>query len=182
VRKALEENAIAEPFEGDPGQFATIFNRYFDRVFQYVFTRTNNRQVAEDLTSQIFLKILEGLPRYQDCRPMGAWIFAIAKNTLITHYRFNLRHPAQSLEAAGLNESIHASSTAGKPKDIDRYIDLERNINRLSFKDRELLRLRFAAGLSFNEIAAVQGKRPEAIKMALHRLLRKLERQMEFRE
>jgi len=176
----LDEDELIKLSQENLTQFEPLFDRYFDRVFQYVFSRTNNRQVAEDLTSQIFLKILEALPRYQNRAPLAAWVFTIAKNTLFSLYRFTLHHPIQSLEEAGLIESNPTSRSSGNSKDIDRYIDLEKIINQLPIKDRELLRLRYAAGLSFIEIGNIQGKRPEAVKMAIHRILRRLEDEMEL--
>ncbi len=163
-----------------PARIEAIFEHYFDRVFHYAFSHTNDRQVAEDLTGQIFLKILQALPRYQGRRPLAAWIFTIARNTLISHYRFTFRHPFQSLDAAGLPVPNPDPSPGGYSKDVDQYIDLENAINQLPMKDRELLRLKYAAGLSFEEMANVLGKNPDAVKMAVHRLLRKLEARMEL--
>jgi RNA polymerase sigma-70 factor (ECF subfamily) len=176
----LEANKIADLMQENSIRFETLFEQYFDRVFQYVFSRTNNRQVAEDLTSQTFLKILEALPRFQSRQTLAAWVFTIARNTLISHYRFTFRHPIQSLEAAGLHESNPFQVIGGNTKDLDRYVDLEKVINQLSVKDHELLRLKYAAGLSYEEIGDLLGKSPEAIKMAVHRLLRKLEGGMEL--
>lgn len=176
----MEEDEFVDQTQENATRFEPLFEHYFDRVFQYIFSRTNNRQVAEDLTSQIFLKILEALPRYQSRRPLGAWVFAIARNTLFSHYRFTLRHPTQSLEEAGVIETDPIPGLGGNSKDVDRYIDLEEAINQLPMKDRELLRLKYAAGLSFEEIGDLLGKSPEAIKMAIHRLLRKIEDGMEL--
>jgi RNA polymerase sigma-70 factor (ECF subfamily) len=176
----LEANKIADLTQENTTRFEILFKDYFDRVFQYVLSRTNNRQVAEDLTSQKFLKILEALPRYNSHRPLAAWVFTIARNALISHYRFTFRHPVQSLEAAGLLESNPFPAIGGNTKDIDRYVDLEKAINQLSMKDQELLRLKYATGLSYEEIGDLLRKRPETIKMAVHRLLRKLEDGMEL--
>jgi RNA polymerase sigma-70 factor (ECF subfamily) len=176
----LEANKIADLPQENAIRFETLFELYFDRVFQYVFSRTNNRQIAEDLTSQTFLKILEALPRYQSRQTLAAWVFTIARNTLISHYRFTFRHPIQSLEVAGLLVSNPFPAIGGNTKNLDRYIDLEKAINQLSRKDHELLRLKYAAGLSYEEIGDLLGKSPEAIKMAMHRLLRKLEDEMEL--
>lgn len=175
----MEADKIAELTQENVTRFETLFEHYFDRVFQYVFSRTNNQQIAEDLTSQIFLKILEALPHYRSRQSLAAWVFTIARNTLISHYRFTYRHPIQSLEAAGLLESNPFPATGGNTKDLDQYIDLENVINQLPLKDCELLRLRYAAGLSYEEIGDLLRKRPETIKMAVHRLLRKLEDGME---
>ncbi len=176
----MEEDDLSKTPQEEHLQFEPLFDQYFDRIFRYVFSRTNNRQVAEDLTGQIFLKILEALPRYQSRRPLAAWVFTIARNTLFSHYRFTLRHPIQSLEAAGVNQSIPIPGLGGNSNDVDRYIDLEKAINRLPVRDRELLRLKYAAGLSFDEMGDLLRKSPAAIKMAIHRLLQKLEDGMEL--
>jgi RNA polymerase sigma-70 factor (ECF subfamily) len=177
--KSLKKNEVATLTQDNYTQFDILFDRFFDRVFRYVFSRTNNRQESEDLTSQVFLKILEALPRYQNHQSMAAWVFTIARNTLISHYRFTHRHPIQSLEEAGVIQANPMPGLGENSTDVDRYIDLERTINRLPVMDRELLRLKYAAGLSFEEIGDLLGKSPEAIKMAVHRLLRKLENGME---
>jgi RNA polymerase sigma-70 factor (ECF subfamily) len=176
----LKEDQLIRLSQDNRVQFELLFDGYFDRVFNYVFSRTSNRQVAEDLTGQIFLQILEALPRYQSRQQMAAWVFTIARNTLISHYRFTFRHPLQSLETAGLLESNPIPALGGNTKDADRHIDLEKAINQLSMKDHELLRLKYAAGLSYEEMGDLLGKSPGAIKMAIHRLLRKLEDGMEL--
>lgn len=176
----MQNDELSHLSQDVPAQIEPIFEHYFDRVFCYVFSHTNDRQVAEDLTGQIFLKIMEALPRYQRRRPMAAWVFTIARNTLISHYRFTFRHPSQSLDAAGLVISNPFTSPDGNTKDVDQYIDLENVVNHLPMKDRELLHLKYAAGLSFEEMGDLLGKNPEAIKMAVHRLLRKLEARMEL--
>jgi RNA polymerase sigma-70 factor (ECF subfamily) len=178
--KPLEKDEVGKLSQADLTQFEPLFDQYFERVFRYVFSRTNNRLVAEDLTSQIFLKILEALPRYQSRRPLAAWVFTIARNTLFSHYRFTLQHPIQSLEDARVIETNPYAGLGGNSKDVDRYIDLEKAMKRLRIRDRELLRLKYAAGLSYEEIGDLLEKSPEAIKMAVHRLLRKLEDGMEL--
>lgn len=176
----LEETELVKSAQDDLNQFEPLFDRYFDRVFRYIFSRTNDRQVAEDLTSQIFLKILEALPRYQIRGSFAAWVFTIARNTLNSHYRDHFHHPIQSLDKIVSIASNLDVGLVEKIENDDRFIELENNFNRLKEKDRELLRLRYAANLSFREIGALQGKNPDAVKMAIHRLLRRLEVEMEL--
>jgi RNA polymerase sigma-70 factor (ECF subfamily) len=180
VGETLGEDGLSKIPQDNQVPFEPLFDQYFDRVFRYVFSRTNNRQVAEDLTSQIFLKIFEALPRYQSRRPMAAWIFTIARNTLFSHYRFTFHHPMHSLEIVKSVFSNSLNGLGGINGDIDHYIDLEKAINKLPKKELELLHLRYAAGLSLIEIGELLGKSPNAIKMAFHRVLRKLEDEMEF--
>lgn len=171
----LEENELIKLSQDNLSQFEPLFDRYFDRIFKYVFSRTNNRQVAEDLTSQIFLKILEALPRYQNQNSFTAWIFKIARNTLISYFRFNFHHPIQSLDESDLLRFTPQIGSHKSSEEIDTYVDLKKILNHMPQKDQDLLRLRFAAGLSISEIGEIQGKTPGAVKMAIHRVLRHVE-------
>ena len=173
------EEKLIEQAQEDLSKFEPIFERYFDRVFAFVFSRTNNRQIAEDLTSQIFLKILQALPRYTNKGSFAAWVFKIARNTLITYYRSPLHRATTNLDELSAVALYQQSHPQKKIADIDRFIDLERVLKGLPAKDLELLSLRFAAGLSFEEIGEIKGKNPGAIKMAIHRILHRIRKRME---
>lgn len=178
IGKWNEEELIKQA-QDDLSKFEPIFDRYFDRVFAFVFSRTNNRQIAEDLTSQIFLKILQALPRYKNKGTFAAWVFKIARNTLITYYRSPFHKTTISLNEFDAIEFHQQGHSHEASTNIDRLIDLERGLKQLSTKDQELLSLRFAASLTYKEIGEIKGKKPGAIKMAIHRILRKLKGRME---
>jgi len=148
-------------------------------VYAFVYARTFDRQTAEDLTSQIFIKILQALPHYQNKAPFAAWVFTIARNTLNSHFRSADHRLIQNLENQFLYETKFNYSPRQHARDVETGIDLQRVLNELPDKDRELLSLRYAADLSYKEIGRIRGKRPEAVKMALHRLLRKVKERME---
>jgi RNA polymerase sigma-70 factor (ECF subfamily) len=173
-----EDNLIGE-LEKDPLKFELLFEHYFDRIFSFFFSRTYDRPTAEDLTSRTFIKILQALPQYQPKGSLAAWVFTIARNTLNSYFRsadYRFNETLDDQELLGLS----TENNSRQPFiDLDNRIDLARIIKGLKYKDRELLSLRYAAELSYEEIAIILRKRPGAVKMSVHRLLRKVKERME---
>lgn len=170
-----EEEDLIERARQDPAAFAALYDRYLPHVYRYLYTRVSTPADAEDLTSQVFLTALEAMRTF---RPgsFRAWLFGIARRKAADYYR--RRAPQVSLEqAAGL--AFEQSSLLAQVIHNEALHRLCSSVNRLAEDERELLRLRFAARLSFAEIAQVLGKKESAVKMALYRLLDRLEAQME---
>lgn len=172
---ADDEPLLIEAARQNPEAFDALYCRYLNPVYRYLFSRVQNQADAEDLTAQVFIEVLEGLARYRDRGTFAAWLFTIARRRAIDHHRRkrpvvtldeNHEHPDEPDPLAQLlaNERLHA---------------LARHLQTLKDDDRELLRLRFAAELTFPEIANVLHRRPAAVKMALHRLLRRIEAAVE---
>ncbi|HKW23821.1 MAG TPA: sigma-70 family RNA polymerase sigma factor [Ktedonobacterales bacterium] len=169
-----EEDALVEAAKRDPAAFATLYQRYFARVYRYLRIRLRSEEDAADLTQQVFLKALDALPRYQSRRaPFAAWLFTIARRTLAD--RFRRRPVTLPLEAAGDLLADHEMEAAVlRRESIEQLTAL---LGSLNPDARDLLALRFAAGLTTPEIAAILGKRPEAVRKALSRLLQSLKEQ-----
>ncbi len=160
----------------DPAAVSALYRRYLERVYRDLMARVGGRPDAEDLTSQVFLAVIEGLPRYKERGHFAAWLFSIARRKASDYYRH--RRPQPPFE-----ETTYSSSLFNEPLaqalQVDEQECLQKVIAGLREEERELLRLRFAASLSFSEIAAVFNRRPSAVKMSLYRLLERIQRQME---
>ncbi len=160
----------------DPAAVSALYRRYLERVYRYLLARIGSRPDAEDLTSQVFLAVIEGLPAYKERGQFAAWLFSIARRKASDYYR---HHRAQE----PLEETTFPSSSFNEPLaqalQADEWDCLQRVIATLREEERELLHLRFAAGLSFSEIAAVFNRRTSAVKMSLYRLLERIQQQME---
>ncbi len=170
------DDALAAEAQRDPAAFALLYRRYLARVYRYLYTRTGNPADAEDLTSQVFLAALERLERYRPAGHFAAWLFSIARRKAADHYRAS--RPETALEAlpepAGMgNDPL---SQMVQEEDLRR---LAAALAGLEADEQELLRLRFAAGLDFKEIARLLGRKTSAVKMATYRLLERLERRLE---
>jgi RNA polymerase sigma-70 factor, ECF subfamily len=162
-----------------PEIFAALYRQYLAPVYRYLFARTGAAAEAEDLTSQVFLAALEGLPNYQHRGQFAAWLFAIARRKAADFHRARYAHPHLELAPAEPAPAPDPLAQVIHSEELQRLTGL---VGSLDEDERELLRLRFAAGLSFVEIAALLQRSPSATKMALYRLLARLESRLEVND
>lgn len=159
--------------QGDTEAFACLYERYVDRIYHYILFRVGDGHLAEDITSHVFIKMWEKLPNYQVGQsPMGAWLYRIAHNAVIDHYR--TRKALVPLEHVKVAQ-------VGQEDEIVERLDLQirlgqlRNaLQNLTEGQRAVLTLRFLGGLSVQEIAGQLGKRPGAVRSMQMRGLREL--------
>jgi RNA polymerase sigma-70 factor (ECF subfamily) len=161
----------------NPADFAPLYDRYIQPVYRYLYSRVNNFQDAEDLTAQTFLSALEALPRYRHKGHFSAWLFAIARRKAMDFFR-KRRRETNLIETEDGVEDTDLLSNAKQSQDVQQLLSL---VDGLEQTDQELIRLRFVADLSFAEMSALLGKKEDAVKKALYRLLVRLESQMEAR-
>ena len=175
AQEDIQETLIADAAHGDSAALAVIYDTYAQRVYRYFQSRVGNASDAEDLCAQTFMALLEALPRYRHRGHFAAWIFQIARHKAIDHFR--RQHPVSTME-----ESL-VDPQAGKL--IEDVIDkeaiekLRRLFHSLDEDERELLRLRFVIDLSFVEIAVLLGRKEDAVRKSVQRILNRLYSQME---
>lgn len=168
--------ALAEAAKVDRQAFGELYERYYTRVYRYVYHRLGNPTEAEDITALVFMKALEALPTYESRRNTFApWIFRITRNAIIDHYR-RRRHQT-SIDA--LEHQSSDSDPAGYVLNSERSEELGALVRHLSDEQRDVVLLRFAGDLSFAEIGSVLKKNEPAVRMLLHRGLRKMKMVME---
>lgn len=166
---------------GDPDAFARLYDAYFERIYRYVYFRVAETALAEDITSQVFLKGWEKLDSYQPGQaPFIAWLYRIAHNAVIDHYR--TRKAAVPLEAARQAELSHADP-------LDERLDLQADalqlraaLQELTEEQQQVMVLKFINGLSTPEIARQLGKRQGAVRALQMRALQGLARSLGLRE
>lgn len=172
---ASDEEALAHDGTRTPALFKKLYLRWVNPVYKYLLHQVGDQRAAEDMTSQVFLKAFEQLPRYRHRGYFAAWLFTIARNTARDHFR---RSPRET--------SAEVAEEPGIPSDpLDQIIttdeikQLERLIRALPAAELELIRLRYVGGLSYAEIGAVAHRSEEAIRKIMFRLLARLRGQME---
>lgn len=159
----------------DPEAFGIIYHRYVQSVYKYFYHRTWNQHEAEDLTAQTFLAALEGLARYHDNGHFSAWLFSIARRKAADHFRTKTKQPV-----VDISDEIPVESDF--LKDIvqsEKLTKIARLFNDLPEKDKELIRLRFVADLSFAEIGRILHRKEGTTKKALYRIVNRLKSKLE---
>ncbi len=162
--------------EGDEAAFSAIYDVFAARLYRFFCFRVSSHELAEDLTQQVFVKMIEQLPNYRhQGAPFGAWVFRIARNTWIDQHRTS--HPAAPLEA--LAES--AEGQPGPEEAALRSLDLERvraALDRLPGDQREVVVYRFFAELTPGETAALMNRSEGSVRVIQHRALAALRRML----
>jgi RNA polymerase sigma-70 factor (ECF subfamily) len=172
-----DEALIRAAQAGDPSAFGALYERYFDKVFGYLAFKVGNAADAEDLAGQVFLKALESLGGFKWTGvSYQAWLFRIAHNLLVDH----LRRKGKRVSAP-LDESLpDVRPTADPERLFAEKVTRESLIaavERLTELQRQVISLKFAAGLSNAEVAQVLGKTEGAVKALQHAGLRSLQHQ-----
>lgn len=166
MTESYDIDKLIERARHDPDAFAALYQRYLTPIYRYLLVRLGNSQDAEDITSRVFIEALEGLvhQRYRENGKFEAWLFTIARRRLIDFYR---QRPAVSLEEAAILDP----DPFDRVQSSDNKARLKELLSQLDEDKQELMRLRFSGGLSFAEIAVLEGKSEASVKMMIHRTI-----------
>ena len=172
VRK-LVERAQA----GDRDALEELYLLHFDRIYSYLHMTVGNRHDAEDLTTQTFLRMLESIGKFRfQSAPFSAWLFRIAHNLSMDHFRANRRwQPEEDVPEPAGTEERSAEDEAFQA--IGRRSMLEL-IQDLSHEQQQVLTLKFVFGFSNGEAATILDKTEGAVKSLQHRALGSLQKQV----
>lgn len=157
--RVLAERATA----GDAEAFGSLYDRYVDAVYRYVFYRVGEPAEAEDVTSDVFFKALRAMPKYQPRQPFLAWLYRIARNAVIDRAR-KLR-PQVSFEDALQHPG--ADRVVDPDGLLDRLSDsaaLRDAIARLTPLQQDVIILRYVEGLETKEIGRIIGRRDGTVR------------------
>ncbi len=173
---ALVERAQA----GESEAFGLIYDRYVDTVFRFVYFRVGNRQLAEDLTSDTFLRALKRIGSFTwQGRDLGAWLVTIARNLVADHFKSG-RYRLEVTTGDVLDADREDRGPEGSPESavVDHItnVALLTAVKQLNPEQQECIVLRFLQGFSVAETAQTMGKNEGAIKALQYRAVRALAR------
>jgi RNA polymerase sigma-70 factor (ECF subfamily) len=172
IRK-LVERAQA----GEREALEELYLIHFDRIYGYLHMTVGNRHDAEDLTTQTFLRMLESIGRFRfQSAPFSAWLFRIAHNLSMDHFRANRRwQPEEEVPEPADSEERSAEDEAFQSIGRKSMLEL---IDTLSHEQQQVLTLKFVFNFSNREAATVLGKTEGAVKSLQHRALVSLQKQL----
>jgi RNA polymerase sigma-70 factor (ECF subfamily) len=171
----LAERAAA----GDVNAFGALYDLFFARVYNYARYRCEDDDTADDLTAQIFERLLTKIPRYSLQKgPFEAWLFALVRNVVIDYHR------ARKLRSFLPWENAERLSSDGiSPEDHSIHRDFERQLlcvlPKLNQRERDLLGMKFALGLDNRQIADLAGISEGNVAVILHRAINHLRNLLE---
>jgi RNA polymerase sigma-70 factor, ECF subfamily len=171
--RALVERAQ----KGDRAALEELYLIHFDRIYSYLHMSVGNRHDAEDLTTQTFLKMLEAIGRFRfQSAPFSAWLFRIAHNLAMDHFRAARRWQPEE-EVPEQPGEAEPSAEAQALQSIGRQSMLEL-IEDLSPEQQQVLTLKFVFNFPNGDVATILGKTEGAVKSLQHRALVSLQKQI----
>ena len=171
VPELEEQEILARASQGDREAFGALYERYVERIFNYVYYRTGNVHDAEDLTARVFYRALHHIQNYTDRGvPFSAWLYRIAHNLIANWHRDRSRHQEIPLDDA---PTIHYK---GEPPEVALMQGQDRDallklIRHLPSERQHLLILKFVEHMSNAEIGETMGRSEGAVKSLYHRTL-----------
>jgi RNA polymerase sigma-70 factor (ECF subfamily) len=169
-----EDQLIKKAISGDKEAFGHLYDCYFLQIYKYLLIRTDTREDAEDMTETVFMKAWKHLPHFGGKKKkhnFRAWIFRIAHNTLIDHFR--TKKVNISLESVSQNRSADAEpeSVVVQNEEVKR---IHKVITMLDDVSQQVIISRFFGGLSHKETAQSVGVNENNVRIIQYRALRKL--------
>jgi RNA polymerase sigma-70 factor (ECF subfamily) len=164
---------------GDTGAFQALYERHHRAVFGFLLRSLADRHAAEDLLQETFLRVFVHREAYRPTAAFRTWLFTIARNLLIDRFRAVRGKPEPDDPEALSTLSALGALPLERAEGRQLAERLEAAIEQLPRSQREVLLLSRVAGLDHQEIAQVIGASPQAVRVALHRALRRLHRQLE---
>lgn len=168
-----EQELIEQTKAGDKQAMSTLYEAYAQHIFQYISYRVESETTAEDLTADVFVRMIQGLPNYTYTgAPLGAWLFRIASNRVADYYRKTHQAPI----FFDLDDDIlDARDDLG---DLlirkEEYLQLRHALATLADHYQDILILRFMQNLSHAEVAEIMEKSEAAVRIMQYRALKAL--------
>lgn len=158
---------------GDFDAFGVLYDRYIDKIFAFIYRKTWEKELAEDLTSQVWMKALKSLEFFAEKENAGfkSWIYRIAQNTVIDHYRT----AKTQLDLDSIYDEWISPNLAKYIDDKDTLQRVQQYLHHIKPIEREIVILRIWDDLSYKEIAEVCEKKEDSCKKIFSRALKKIQ-------
>jgi RNA polymerase sigma-70 factor, ECF subfamily len=171
-----DSDLVVRAKAGDHGAFTQIYERYAAAIYRYIYFRVGEAELAEDLQAEVFLRMLEGIHRYEDRGwPISAWLYRIAHDRTVDTMRRRKKRQHVPLETWG-GSCDGPESTVGIQLD---YEELNRTLYDLTEDQRQVIILRFMSDMSIQEVATTLGRTEGSVKALQHRGLQSLARRLQ---
>ena len=176
--RAEEQRLLRRAQQGDRDAFAELYRAQVQVIFRYLYARTNDHQLAEDLTGDVFMRALQGLPSYRDeGLPWAAWLYRIAHARVVDFYRKRTRRP-DDVELEPQTVAVEHDMDEAMQRQQAASV-LRMAMQGLTDEQQQVIVLRFIEGQRVDEVARIMGKNANAVKALQHRALRTIAGRLE---
>lgn len=154
---------------GNSNAIGTLYDRHQPHIYRFVWSRLRHQQTAEDMTGEIFTRMVTNLPNYRDTGlPFRAWLYRIARNLIADYFRQHGERLPLPLDAAeNITEETDSMDSLLQQKITVEYV--EQALDQIDPEQREVVVMRFLVGLPLKEVALTLNKTVPAIKSLQHR-------------
>jgi len=178
----MEDSELIELAKTDGDAFGQLYERYVDKIYNYIYYRTGNVADAEDLTARVFMRAMKHIGNYDDRGvPFSAWLYRIAHNLIANWYRDRSRRKILSLDDVS-QWSVQEEGPESLAQFLEDREALLATIRRLPAERQELLILKFVERLSNKEIGDIMDRSEGAIKSLYHRTLLSLREEIQSKQ
>ncbi len=160
---------------GKPGEFGLLYDAYVKKIYSFIYYKVQNKEAAEDLTSETFLKALDKINSFDPQKgKFSSWLYRIARNAVIDHFR--VRKPHFPIENAwNLKDNTNIQADMETKEKIEKVKIYMQNLNE---DQREIITLRVWQELSYKEISEILGKSEAGCKMMFFRAISGIRKEM----
>lgn len=173
----LEENSYVEASKLDPGKFEYLYNKYNEQIFRYVYQRMDDKELAFDVTSQVFMKALTNIHKYEFRGvPFASWLYRIAKSEVYQSFKEKKGKRTVNIETTHVYEIIDEMDEGHNEELRAQVIQM---IGELPEKDLLLIEMRYFEKRSYKEIGEIMDMTENNAKVRAYRILKKLQKQFQ---
>jgi RNA polymerase sigma-70 factor (ECF subfamily) len=176
---AEQQSLLERAGRADSSALGEVYDQYVERIYAYIYHRVGQAELAEDLTGQVFMRMLEAIRRQQGWKTsFSGWLYRIAHNLVIDYYRRRSRASFVDIDEAPPVVVAEDDPSRKVQASLDRE-DLRAALSQLTEEQAQVITLRFLEDLSIAEVAAIMGKNEGAIKALQYRAVIALRRIMQ---
>lgn len=168
----IDENQIVDLCkQGNLEKFTLLYDMYANKIFRFVYYKTTHKETAEDITSEVFIKALKNIEKFNDKKgTFQAWLFKIARNTVIDYYRTK-KDISDIDNIWSLSGGDDISQNVENKDNIEK---IKKYISQLTPRQREIIILRVWENMPYREIADIIGETEANCKMIFSRTIKKI--------
>ena len=168
MKQLTDEELMHDVAGGNLDAMTFIFERYHLRIFNFLVQMTRDKEIAEDLTQNVFYKVIRYRTSYKGGQ-FVSWIFKIARNLFSDYY-----HKQKKMQSDTTIENVMDSADVTAEQKTDDLNHLQLALGRLKIEERELIVMNRIQGMRYDKIAEITGSSEGAVKVKVHRIIKKL--------